>query len=339
MRILAHRSSELWDWTEHLRFQTRDLPRTPHHRRQRQKDPEVLEAFGQPTPPPDELLLHYAGDPTNSRPTPVLLVHGAGVSGYFWYRIEKRLPVTLRQEGFRVYFLSLPHNQDDNFVWAQQIYWALQRVHEHSGSDQVDVVAHSKGGFGLRLLLSEERRPWMNVSTEGIRKALFVATPLGGADYSFRYPFMNWAIYCGGDNPRLNAPISWEEMVVLGRWRSSGPLRIGSEHWPGQRQFLSAWDHRYPIPRYARSTYYGGRGKLGRSRGIHHYIEMGGKLVERLRAQPIPNSVQVGLLAGDRADIPFFPNEKAGPSDGLLLVESAWPRPPRAGLIGGLYCP
>lgn len=274
------------------------------------------------------MLLHFAGEPAGGLPRPpLLLIHGAGVSGYFWYRKRKSLAKALRSAGHQVYFLSFPHNQDDNFVWAQQISWAVERVRELSGQERIDLVAHSKGGMGLRILLSEERRPWMNVSTEGIRKALFIGSPLGGVDYSFRHPLLNWGIYCGGDNPRLNAPISWEEMIVLGRWKESGTLQIGSPHWPGQRQLLATWDHRYTVPFLSRTTYYGGRGSVARSRGIRHYLEREGGLVERLASQPFPAEVEVGLLAGDRASIPLFPNEKCGPSDGLLFVESALAAP------------
>lgn len=304
------------------------MPCTPHHLRQLQGDPEIIEAFGSREPDSQTILLHYAGPPERPRRgVPVLLVHGAGVSSIFWWK-PKSLPQALRRVGFDVYFVTFPHNHDDNFIWTQQLDWALQRVRQLTDSTQVDVVAHSKGGIALALLLTELRQPWMRVSGEGIRKALFVASPLGGVDYSFRHPVLNWGLYAGGKNPRLNAPISWEEMLVMGRWVSSGALSFSAPHWPGQRQILARWDSDYAVPRFSRATYEGHKGIVARGLGIDHYVNEGGRLIERLAAQPLTSEVEIGLLAGDRANVPFFLNERCGPSDGLVFVSSTLAVPP-----------
>lgn len=45
--------------------------------------------------------------------------------------------------------------------------------------------------------------------------------------------------------------------------------------------------------------------------------------MERLLMSPIDPHIQVGLLAGSKADVPGFRNETDGPSDGIILVDSA----------------
>ena len=71
------------------------------------------------------------------------------------------------------------------------------------------------------------------------------------------------------------------------------------------------------------TTYNGGQGFISYSKGIQHYIDQGGNVVERLNAAPPPESLKVGLLAGDRPNIQGILNEYTGPSDGLVFISSA----------------
>ncbi len=62
---------------------------------------------------------------------------------------------------------------------------------------------------------------------------------------------------------------------------------------------------------------------MSESRGIDHFIAEGGFFMERLAQAPINSDVEVVVLAGNRPTIRGIMNEKSGPSDGILFVESA----------------
>ena len=162
-----------------------------------------------------------------------------------------------------------------------------------------------------------------------VRRLVLIGGPNGGIDYSFRHPVSNLALYGDSSDPRLNAPMSWDETMVMGRMVDTSAVGFGSEgpdHWPGQRQMLGRWDGEYGLsmaePDWY-TTYHGGRGFVSRSRGIESFIHEGGDLVQRLAEKPVDPSVEVAVLAGNRPDVPGILNELAGPSDGLVFVASA----------------
>jgi hypothetical protein len=148
-------------------------------------------------------------------------------------------------------------------------------------------------------------------------------------DYSFRHPVANYALFGDDDNPRLNAPISWDRMLVRGRMvdvEDVGFGQQGPDHWPGQRQMLARLDGVHGLAALEAdwyTTYHGGPGFVSRSQGIDHFIHEGGDVIERLRQSPIHPDVEVAVLAGTRPNVPGILNEYTGPSDGVLFVESA----------------
>lgn len=325
-------------WMELLRDRDPNLTQRNFHPRSVQRNPEIIKAFGTNTPHSGDAVLLYAGDPppgVKVQETPVLLVHGASKSADFWWDPKENgsgggLPQHLREQGFKVYAVSFAHNQDDQFFWSQQIGNASERVRQLTGAPQIDLVGHSKGGQATRVYCTPGISPeWTREAQGDIRRLVLVAAPNGGIDTLFRHPSANYALYGNSDSPHLNAPMSWERMIAWGTNRDVSEFGFssqGPDYWPGQRQMLARWADRYPIPITEpdwSSTYEGGQGWVSYSRGIDHYIAQGGNLVERLNQAPIDPSIEVAVLAGDRANVKGIVNETGGPSDGLLFLESA----------------
>jgi pimeloyl-ACP methyl ester carboxylesterase len=235
----------------------------------------------------------------------------------------------MKARGFRVFAVTFAHNQDDNFFWAEQVANAIRRVRELTGAAKVDLLGHSKGGVPVRCYVSGFREAWMTPYRGDVRRLILVAAPNGGIDFTFRHPACNFLLHEGGNSHRLNAPMSWDRIRRFGSMhdcRSLGPGKEGPDYWPGQRQLLARWDRVYPLPSLefdSRSTYEGGRGLVSESRGIDHFIAEGDFFMERLAKRPVCSKVEVVVLAGNRPDIRGILNEKTGPSDGILFVESA----------------
>ncbi len=312
------------------------------------KDTELIKAFGSDTPHSGTVLLHYAGDPppgVKKQEEPVLLVHGAIKDGNFWWDpaedgSDKGLAQKLRDEGYQVYALTFAHNQDDNLLQAEQISNCIDRIKTLTDKPQVDLVAHSKGGASTRIYLTDGvKDPWMTKFKDDVHRVAFVGAPNGGIDYSFRHSSGNLALGNPSMEALLNAPMSWDSIKYFGTVPVSTEERgfgaEGPDYWPGQRQILARMD-KYPLGMFEPdwyTTYEGGHGFVSHSKGIDHYIEEGGNLIERLNANKIDPDVQVGLLAGDSATLPKFSNEYTGPSDGLLFVDSALKMPSTKNII------
>ncbi|MBI3925521.1 MAG: alpha/beta fold hydrolase [Armatimonadetes bacterium] len=342
-----------WALTEHLRDDNPNFVQRNFHPRQTHRNPAIVAAFGSATPHSGEVLLHYAGDPPPGVPrreVPVILVHGATKNANFWWDphedgSERGFAQHLRDRGFQVYAVTFAHSQDDNFLWAQQVANAIDRVKEKTGADKVDLVGHSKGGVPVRMYVSDVREPWMTPYRRDVRRVLLAAAPNGGIDFSFRHPVANYALVRETDNPRLNAPTSWERALLWGRYQDVSELGFGSsgpDYFPGQRQLLARWDGRYsltPLEPDWFTTYHGGQGIVSSSRGIARYIEEGGNLIERLGRTPIHPDVEVAVLAGNQPNVPGILNEYTGPSDGLLFVESALKLPEESRVVAEAVLP
>lgn len=347
VEVVKRVSSQRWGWIELLRDRDPHFVQRNFHPRQVIRDREISAAFGTTTPHSGDALLLYAGDPPPGAPkrdVPVVLVHGASKNAQFWWDPHENgsdhgLPQLLREQGYHVYAISFAHNQDDNLLWAQQLANAVDRVKTVEGASQVDLVGHSKGGLPTRAYLSSFGEPWMTTYQGDVRRAVFVAAPLGGIDYSFRHPSANLALYGNSDDPRLNAPISWDRMIAYGFWHDVKDVGFGSDgpdYWPGQRQMLRPWDATYGTSSAepdVRATYEGGRGYISQSRGIQQFIHESGDFMPRLMETPIDPKVEVAILAGNRPNVPGINNEKDGPSDGLLFLLSALDAPRGSKLV------
>ncbi len=172
-----------------------------------------------------------------------------------------------------------------------------------------------------------------------VRRVVLVGAPNGGIDFSFRHPSANYALLSGGDNHKLNAPVSWERAILYGLPQNvseQGFSSKGPDYFPGQRQLLAdlSGDHPLsPLEPDWYTTYHGGQGFVSYSKGIRHYIEEGENVIARLKDHPIPEEIEVAVVAGNAANIPGIVNEYTGPSDGLLFVSSALDLPEETNII------
>ncbi|MGE0493670.1 MAG: esterase/lipase family protein [Vulcanimicrobiota bacterium] len=326
--LVDRHQSNTWHWTESLKAKLVQAGERPYHPRTRYADSELIEAFGSVEPGPEQLLLHYAGPPFPAALTaPVLLVPGATKPGYFYWDPQENgtrhgLAQRLRHRGCHVYALTFSHSQDDNFIWADQIGAAIDRICALHGVDQVDCVTHSKSGVAARILACDLHRPYRGQ----LRRLLLVGVPNGGVDYFFRHPEFNLNLMRDDDNPLLNWPMSWDEVKLANSWSDWRHQAYDSGFWPGQSQLLARWDRRHPLPDEGvdvQSTYHGGEGEQSRSRGIDFFIEYGGRLIDRLAEQPTHSDIEVGVLAGASPSMPLIKNDRTGPGDGIVTIESA----------------
>ena len=333
-------TSDRWERTTLLHDRDEIFVQRQFGPRAKHTDPEVVKAFGTDSPHSGDALLHYVGpaNPEKSKgKEPILLVHGANKDGnFFWDPKEdgsnKGLAQRLRDEGHEVYAITFAHKQDDNFLWAEQIANAVDFIKKEQGVDKIDLLAHSKGCQAARIY-TENLQPGEGVQRtdyqDDVNASLYVAGPHLGVDYVFRHPSANLALLQNSDQHILNAPASWESMGMYPFARDvsdMGYSNEGSDPFPGQDQLLADLSSEYTLavtePDWA-TTYHGGQGFISYSKGIQHYIEQGGNVVERLNAAPPPESLKVGLLAGDRPNIKGILNEYTGPSDGLVFISSA----------------
>lgn len=341
--------SDTWHSTELIRDRDELFKQQIFNPRTKHRDPEIVEAFGTDAPHSGDALLHYAGPPpagVTKKDTPVLLVHGATKNGNFWWDPSEDgknqgLAQKLRDEGHEVFAITFAHNQDDNFLWAEQIANAIAEIKKDTGAEAVDIVAHSKGGVPTRLYVSDVRREGVEATPyQGdVRRMVLVGAPNGGIDYSFRHPSANYALLLGGDNPKLNAPVSWDSALLWGVPQNVSEVGFGQDgpdYFPGQRQLLADLSEQHPLsplePDWY-TTYHGGQGFVSRSKGIQHYIAEGENVIERMKQAPIPPEVEVAVVAGNAANIPGILNEYTGPSDGLLFVSSALDLPEETNVV------
>ena len=84
---------------------------------------------------------------------PILLVHGMGFRDRKIFNCWGRIPKELEKRGCRIFY----GNQDANATVhdnAVMIKKSLEYALEKSGSDKVNIIAHSKGGIDSRYLIS-----------------------------------------------------------------------------------------------------------------------------------------------------------------------------------------
>jgi triacylglycerol lipase len=339
--------SDTWQETEVIRDRDELFSQRDFHPRGRHRDQRVINAFGTDAPHSGDALLHYAGPPKGDQTkTPVLLVHGANKNGHFFWDpkedgSDKGLAQRLTDEGHPTYAVTFAHNQDDNFVWAEQIANAIAEIKKDTGSDKVDLVAHSKGGVAARIYTSDVRKEGVESTPyqEDVRRLVLVGSPNKGVDYTFRHPSANYALVQPSNEPMLNAPVSWEKMGPFPFFTNISDQGFSAEepdYFPGQRQLLADLSDEHPLsmaePDWY-TTYHGGTGFNSTSRGVQFYVEQGENVIARLNQNPPHQDVEVAVLAGNRANIPGILNEYTGPSDGLVFVDSALEMPEGTNLV------
>ncbi len=303
--------------------------------------PWIATCFGTRTPHSSTALLHMGPHEGVASGTPILMVPGAGDNGV---RAFVTLASKLDQELRPVYALTFAHPHGDVFMQAEVIANAIARIKARTGAAQVDVVAHSKGGVAAAVYLASGGTTFDHDDYEAVgtpyrgdvRRAVFVATPLGGIDTAFRWPAGNLASLTAED---ALSPTSWTTFYPYSSLNTvvNTPLLDqhigggGADYFPGHRQILRRWDDVYDLPgsqswlgAYAWqtdwwTTYEGGLGYWSFSEGIDEAIDAGGAVLDQVAAGGVDPDVQVFLLAGRN---PLMPN---GTGDWMSSVfDESW---------------
>lgn len=310
-----------------------------------------------PTPSPDQFVLQYGPDWEQGTGNPVLLVHGAAdPADRAWANPGQLGPYgcgdancpdtglmqTLAAAGIPVFAIAFPNTQGDNFAWVEQMHAAIEVIREQTCADQVDVIGWSKGAFAARLYASGVREDWGTPLGDEIRKLILIGGPNLGLDYVFRYG--------SGNNTTVWPPgmaygptphhIQLVGGVEVDRSEYAIYETAGGYYFRGQAQMVGKWIDTYPLTFVANSglgpyatidtlsTYWGEAmyaGTTAIGNGIDFTLAQG-SIVDDIIASPVPASIETYLLCAQinvQADyIVGIPNEIAGPSDGVVFVES-----------------
>lgn len=315
-----------------------------------------------PAPRASKFLLYYApGWDAAKRSTPILLAHGAndqadrawanpGESGDFGCG-QSSCPKTglmqsLALAGYSVFAISHPHSQGDNYFWAEQIGDAVDIIRDRTGAAQVDIIGWSKGVMSSRMYASSLTQDWGTAYKGDVRRLVLIGGPNLGFDYIFRYGTAHdtgiYKDYMG----TIHAPGPHDELLIFGVWKDVAEQAIfkspKGDNFRGQLQMLARWDDAYPLTGTANnglgayavldseSTYYGEsdtKGTISRTKGIDVAIDQG-SVIDAMVGAGIPASIETFLLCGDldlednSKLIPGIPNEIAGPSDGIVFIDS-----------------
>lgn len=303
--------------------------------------PWIADCFGSTTPHSSAALLHMGLGESVASGTPILLVPGAGDNGVrAFVTMATRLDRGLRP----VYALTFAHPHGDVFQQAEMVANAIARIKARTGATQVDVVAHSKGGIAAAVYMSHNGSAWGHSAYDSqgteyrgdVRRAVFVATPLGGIDTAFRWPGGNLASLEGDTALSPTSWTTWYPYTTANPYLTESLLdqHIGGgglDYFPGHRQILARWDGVYALPGeqtwmgvYAlqpdwMTTYYGGLGFQSWSEGIDEAIDAGGGLIAALHDRGVDPGIALFLLAGEN---PLMPN---GAEDWLAeSFDAAW---------------
>ncbi len=304
--------------------------------------PWIADCFGSTAPGSWSMLLHMAVNEGNATGTPVLLVPGAGDNGSRGFiTMATRLN---NNTGRPIYALTFAHPHGDVFRQAEAIADAIARIRARTGAAQVDMVAHSKGGLAAAVYLSNHasaqwnREDYESVGTVyrgDVRKAVFIATPLGGIDTAYRWSQGNLSAL---ETETALSPSSWSWWYPYGAasWWVATDLRghdflaAEGDPFPGHRQLLARWDDVHPLPGASTwlgaysvqldwyTTYHGGTGFYSTSDGIDAAIAEGDDVLGQLAVNGVDPDVRLYLLAGSS---PLMPN---GLEDYLAQSAEDW---------------
>ncbi|NLB89249.1 MAG: alpha/beta fold hydrolase [Syntrophomonadaceae bacterium] len=322
LRIYAENSSKFWDKTILLEVDSLKSAQHTFCEVNEQLDPYLIACFGTAQPPPSHYLLHFAhGWNLNPIKTPVILVHGAGLDATSYTNLYNLGFTGLQQQlvalGYRVFSITFPHSHGDNFHQAEVLAHAIEQVKKIAKVEQVNLIAHSKGGFASRIYLSNlGPTPYRG----DVKQYIMLGTPNMGTDYAFRNPGISYLIYLAGGN----GVIAWDKILCLGQFIDTSSRAIYSDGaFPGQSQMLYPWDEYYPLDITQQdwwTTYYGGKGFVSHSRGIKTAMADGGHLVEKLEQKGLEPDITFSVLAGENNLLGIIPSST--PGDGIVLIDS-----------------
>lgn len=324
LRIYSENSLRCWDKTILSRVESLAAAHHSFCEVNEQLDPDLIKAFGTATPPPGDYLLHLApGWDRNLIKRPVLLVHGAGLDATSYTNLYNMGFTGLQQQltalGYRVFSLTFSHSHGDNHHQAEVLAQAIQQVKDLSGTEKIDIIAHSKGGFAARLYLSNLA---MTPYRGDVGRYLMLGTPNLGTDYSFRNPGLCYMIYLAGGN----GVIAWHKLLHLGSFIDVSARAIYADgSFPGQCQMLYPWVNEFPLDIGQQdwwTTYYGGTGFISCSRGLQAAMDDGGHMVQKLETRGLEPDIIFAVLAGDNGILGLTPAPDSIPGDGIVFVDS-----------------
>lgn len=251
-------------------------------------------------------------------------------------------------QGYSVFAISHPHSQGDNYFWAEQIHAAITIIRGRTGAAKVDLVGWSKGVMSSRMYTSSLTQAWGTPYQDDVRKLVLIGGPNLGFDYIFRYGTAHNAGIYADYGGKIHAPGPHDELLAFGVWVDRAEYGIfksaKGDNFRGQLQMLARWDAKYPLTGTANNgfgayavgdseaTYVGEaqakvKGVFARGKGIDVAIAQGSVIADMVAAG-IPDTIDTYLMCGDldlkdnSKLIPGLPNEIAGPSDGIVLIDS-----------------
>jgi hypothetical protein len=294
---------------------------------------------GDSTPHSAKFLLYYAPNwDTNTKVTPVLLIHGANqdadiawanpndAGNYGCGRFScpsTGLMQELVSDDFKVFALSFAHKNGDGYFWGEQIANAIEIIKNKTGASEVDIVSWSKSAFNARMYASSVKEYWGTNYRGDLRRLLMLGAPNNGVDWSFRHGWtLTPTVYptCGGV---INGPTAHDKIYCYFLWRNGPEWTYSSAYFPGAAQMLKRWDSTYGLSTLEQdwyTSYHGGWGFYTHAQGINAYLS--NSLVDTVRSAGTPSSVKVHNLCGNQADIALLHNEHTGPSDGVVFINS-----------------
>ena len=325
-RVQIKNSASYWDEVKLCQVASLKNKQENFCTNNRHWDEDTISAFGTAQPAADNYLLHLApGWQANRNKTPVILIPGAGFDASSFTNLYNLGYEGMQQQlvkmGYKVFGLTFSHSHGDNFYQAEQLADAIERVKALCMVNQVDLLAHSKGGLVARIYLS-------NLSTTAyrgdVRSLVMLGTPNLGVDFAFRNPSLSLPIYLSGSN----GVIPWDRLTYLGTIIDTSPQAIYQDGcFPGQSQMLYRWDDEYPLDVTQAdwwTTYHGGQGFISHSRGIDVAINDGGNMIERLERAGIGPDIELSVLAGDNNRYGAITGDSSGPSDGMVFLDSVF---------------
>ena len=121
---------------------------------------------------------------------PIVLIHGAGFRDLKWPVYWGRIPSALEKEGAKIYY-GLQDCWGSIETNAMQIAERIDEILNESGSEKVNIIAHSKGGLDVRMAASS-----LGCGSK-IASITTIATPHQGSrtiDRLFMIPHPLWNI-------------------------------------------------------------------------------------------------------------------------------------------------
>lgn len=295
--------------------------------------------FGNATPSSAKFLLYYApGWNSNSKATPVLLIHGANQDAdQAWANPNEAgnygcgrqscpntgMMQALAADNFKVFAISFAHKNGEGSFWSEQIANAISVIKSRTGAQKVDLVTWSKGAFNARMYVSSVTQSWGTNYQDDVSKLIMLGGPNNGIDWSFRHGWtQTFAVYpgCGGV---INGPTAHDIMFCYGVWQYGTEWSYASSYFTGAAQMLKKWDSTYALSVSEQdwyTTYYGGWGYYTHGQGIDAFMPE--SLVDTVRTAGTDPAVRVHNLCGNQADIALIHNEHTGPSDGVVFIAS-----------------